>query len=78
MHNWLVRLILKVSIPPTLKLWGRPALKLFELLFSGSDLNAGINTIRCKGAGPLKVPLIENRLLDCGITAEEVIKRFSI
>lgn len=78
MHDWLVRLILKVAIPSTLEVWCRPLLHLGQLLFSWTDLNTSLNAIGSKWAGTLKVPFIENSFLSSWVTSEEVIKTLNV
>lgn len=45
MHDWLVRLVLKIAIPTTLEVWRWPLLHLPQFFFSWSYLNTGFDAI---------------------------------
>ena len=78
MHNRLVRLILKVAIPPTLKVWRRPFLHLSQFLLSRTNLDTGVNAIGSQWSRAFDVPLIKDRFLDFWDAADEVVEALRI
>lgn len=44
-HDWLVRLVLEVGLPPVHKVWSRPLLHLIQFLLGGPNLYTCVNAI---------------------------------
>lgn len=59
MHHGFVWLVLKVRLPTVLEVRCRPRFELFELLFSGSNLHAGFNSICSERPGSVDMPLFK-------------------
>lgn len=78
MHNRLVRLVLKVTLPALHKITRGPTLHLRQFAFTGSDLDARVNAIRGQGACALDVPLLIDLLLRLMVPTSEIIKRFHV
>lgn len=76
-HNWLVRFVLEVTFPTRSEMGRWPAVHLFQLLFSWTNFDTGINTIRRKWASTLEIPFVEYCLLNFGDTSDKIIKTFS-
>lgn len=76
MHNGLVGLVLEVAIPSGSEFLAGPAIHHLELFFCWPELDARLDTIGCQRTGAVDIPLIEDSLLDGGITSHKVVKRF--
>lgn len=77
-HNWLVRLVLEVAIPARSEFWARPLVHHSELFLCGADLDASFDTVSGKRSCAIKVPLIENLLLDLRITTDKIVEGFDV
>jgi len=78
MHNRLIRLILKVAIPTTLKVWRRPLFHLLEFLFRRTNLDTRFNSISSERTRTFEVPFVEDSFLDLGNTADEVVETLGV
>ena len=78
MHDRLVRLILKVRVPTTLKMGCRPVLHLSQLFLRRADLDTRFNAISGEWSGTLQVPFVEDSFLDFRDTADEIVETLRI
>jgi hypothetical protein len=78
MHDRLVRFILKVAVPTTLEMWGRPLLHLREFLLGRTNFDTSLNAIGGKWSSTLEIPFVEDRFLDFWDTADEVVEALSV
>jgi hypothetical protein len=78
MHDRLVRFILKVAVPTTLEMWGRPPLHLREFLLGRTNFDTSLNAIGGKRSSTLEIPFVEDRFLDFWDTADEVVEALSV
>lgn len=77
-HDWLIRLVFEVSLPPVHKVGSRPPLHLVQLFLGGPNLDSCINTIGSQRARSLQIPLIVDPLLHLGVSSNEIVKRFNV
>jgi hypothetical protein len=78
MHNRLIRLILKIAIPPSPKFLARPAIHHIELFLRRPDLDTGFNAVGGERTRAVDVPLLEDLFLDFGVAADEIVEGFDV
>lgn len=77
-HDRLVGLVLEVRVPTRAELRARPAIHLFELIFSGADLDTSIDTVGRKWASTVYVPLVEHLVLGLLVATDEVVEALHV
>lgn len=78
MHDGLIRLVLKVAIPPRPEFRARPLVHHPELILSWSHLHTSLNAVGRQWASAIDIPLVENLFLYLRISSSEVIKGFNV
>jgi len=78
MHNRLIRLILKIALPPTPKLMTRPTINLPQLLLRRPNLDTRLNPIRRQRSRPIDIPLVEHRLLGLWVASHKVVEGLDV
>jgi len=78
MHDWLVRLLLEVTVPARPELLAWPAVHLFKLFLSRSDLDTGIDAVCSQRASPVGIPLLKDLLLNFRNATNEVVERIDM
>ena len=78
MHDWLVGLLLEVTVPATSEILARPRVHHIELSFRGTDLDTRLDTISSQRASPVNVPLLEHGFLHLGVSAHKVVERLDV
>jgi len=79
-HDGLVWFVLEVALPSAggREVGSGPALHLFQLLLSRTDLHTSLNAIGREWASPLEVPLVVHSLLDFRVATGEVVERLDV
>lgn len=77
-HDWLIGLVLEVTVPAGTELRARPAIHLIELLFGRADLDTGIDTVGCEWTCTVDVPLVEDLLLSLLISTDKVVEALDV
>ena len=73
-HDWLVRLVLEVAVPARSELWTWPLVHDGELFLCRSDLDTGFDTVGGEWTCAVDVPLVEDFLLNLGVTTSKVVE----
>lgn len=77
-HSRLVRLVLKVAVPPRPELRVRPRVHLFELLLRRTDLDTGFDTVGGERTSAVDVPLVVELVLGLLVATNKVIERLDM
>jgi hypothetical protein len=77
-HNGLIRLMLEIAVPPAPELFARPAVHHVQLLFRRPYLDTCLDTVCCKRAGAVDIPLLEDSFLYFGVTPHEVVEGLDV
>lgn len=78
MHDWLVGLVLEITVPTTSESFCGPCFHRLELFLGRSNLDAGVNAVGGEWSRAFDVPLVEGRFLDGRVAADEVIKTLGV
>jgi hypothetical protein len=77
-HDGLIGLLLEVAVQSGAELWAWPLVHAIKLFLTRSDLNTSINIVSSQWAGAVDVPLLEDSILDLGITTSEIIEGLDV
>lgn len=73
-HDWLIRLVLEITVPAGSELWAWPLVHHCELVLCRANLDTSFDTIGSKWSCPIEVPLVKDFLLDFRITTGKVVE----
>jgi hypothetical protein len=77
-HDGFIRFLLEVAVPSRSELGAWPGVHHLQLIFCRSNFDTSFDAVGCQWASPIDVPLVEDLLLDLGVTSDEVVERFDV